>query len=44
MYALIGAIVWLLVYCAVIRPMERKHYREMCIREGLAPKEEEHGM
>jgi hypothetical protein len=26
----------------VIKPIERKHYREMCVRDGLAPKEEEH--
>jgi hypothetical protein len=42
MYALIGAIIGLLIYHAVIKPIERKRYREMCIKEGLAPKEEDH--
>ena len=40
MYVLIGVIIGLLFNHAVIKPIERKRYREMCIREGLAPKEE----
>lgn len=42
MNVLIGVIIGLLFYFAVIKPIDRKHYREMCIREGLAPKEDEH--
>ena len=38
---LIGGLIAVLIYNLVIRPIERKHYRKMCIREGLAPKEEE---
>ena len=38
---LIGMVIGMLFYIAVIRPIERKHYREMCIREGLAPKDGE---
>lgn len=40
MNVLIGVIIGLLFYHAVIKPIKRKYYREMCIREGLAPKEE----
>jgi len=40
MNVLIGVIIGLLFYLAVIKPIERKRYREMCIREGLAPKED----
>ena len=43
MNALIGLVVGLLFHLFVIKPIERKRYHEMCIREGLAPKEEEHG-
>ena len=39
---LIGMVIGMLFYIAVIKPINRKHYRKMCIREGLAPKEEEH--
>lgn len=40
MNVLIGVIIGLLFYFAVIKPIERMRYREMCIREGLAPKED----
>lgn len=42
MNVLIGMVIGLLLYLTVIKPIERKRYREMCIREGLVPKEEEH--
>lgn len=38
---LIGGLIAVLIYNVVIRPIERKHYRKMCIREGLAPKDGE---
>jgi hypothetical protein len=40
MIVLIGVIIGLLFYIAVIKPIERKRYRKMCIREGLVPKED----
>lgn len=40
MNVLIGVLIAVLIYNVVIRPIERKHYRKMCIREGLAPKED----
>jgi len=43
MYALIGAIIGLLIYHAVIKPMERKRIRKECIRDGLAPREDNDG-
>lgn len=42
MNVLIGGLIGVLIYNVVIRPIERKHYRKMCIMEGIAPKEEEH--
>lgn len=41
MNVLIGVLIGLVIYHAVIKPIERKHYRKMCIREGLAPKDGE---
>jgi len=43
MYGLIGIIIGLLFYHTVIKPIERTQSRKECIRDGLAPKEDDDG-
>lgn len=40
MYAVIGLVIGLLVNFIIIRPIQRKYWRNKCIEENLAPTEE----
>ena len=37
MYAILGAIIGIILSRLIIKPVERKKIREECIRDGLAP-------
>ena len=40
MYAVIGLVIGLLVNFTIIRPIQRKYWRNKCIEEHSAPNEE----
>ena len=41
MEALIGVCIGLLIFILIIRPIQKKYYHDICIKEGLAPNKQE---